>query len=60
MEEREVKAIRNEVKTLIDKYGGLEPIIKILMETATNESKNNISIRLEAAKILSEFLNLMK
>lgn len=60
MEEKEVKAIRNEVKTLIDKYGGLEPIIKILMETATNENKNNIQVRLEAMRVLVELLSFTK
>lgn len=60
MEEREEKTIRNEVKTLIDKYGGLEPVIKILMETATNENMNNIQVRLEAMRILVELLNFTK
>lgn len=60
MEEREENTIRNEVKTLIDKHGGLEPVIKILMETATNENRNNISIRLEAMRVLVELLNCAK
>lgn len=58
--ENQQDAIRNEVKMLIDKYGGLEPVIKILMETATNENRNNIQIRLEAIRILTELLNCTK
>lgn len=58
--ENQQNEIRNEVKALIDKHGGLEPIIKILMETATNENKNNIQVRLEAMRILLEFINCKK